>query len=154
MYWAVECNREMHPFFYRYPLCLWGGCLGSGRIRALNLTVPLGSGQTISGTGRFGLLTRADLHQLMQLEGFEQVLQSPLIFRPDAHSLRCSAESRRSMHLEKGRFEPSFTYTLKHMPTHAVIKRMLNTSTSTHIHYIYTSNERFDYLSNFHEFKS
>ncbi len=29
-----------------------GGGGISGRVRALNLTVPLGSGQTISGTGR------------------------------------------------------------------------------------------------------
>ncbi len=29
-----------------------GGGVISGRVRALNLTVPLGSGQTISGTGR------------------------------------------------------------------------------------------------------
>ncbi len=30
MYWAIECNREMHPFFYRYPLCVWGGVFGFG----------------------------------------------------------------------------------------------------------------------------
>ncbi len=40
----------MEPFFFvGYSL---GGGGVSGRVRALNLTVPLGSGQTISGTGR------------------------------------------------------------------------------------------------------
>ncbi len=51
----MKCN--LFPFFFCYSL--WGGGGGgiSGRVRALNLTVPLGSGrvgsgQTISGTGR------------------------------------------------------------------------------------------------------
>ncbi len=41
----------MQPFFL-VGYSLWGGGAISGRVRALNLTVPLGSGQTISGTGR------------------------------------------------------------------------------------------------------
>ncbi len=43
------CNREMQPFSFFFVIRC-GGI--SGRVRALNLTVPLGSGQTISGTGR------------------------------------------------------------------------------------------------------
>ncbi len=44
------CNREMRPFSIFFCYSLWGG--GGCRVRALNLTVPLGSGQMISGTGR------------------------------------------------------------------------------------------------------
>ncbi len=53
--YLFTCNREMQPYFF------WGGgggglfVVGGGfrvRARALNLSVPLGSGQTISGTGR------------------------------------------------------------------------------------------------------
>ncbi len=36
--------------FFLVGNSLWGGVI-SGRVRALNLTVPLGSGQTISGSG-------------------------------------------------------------------------------------------------------
>ncbi len=47
---TVARNREMQPF------CFWlfvvGGGGGLFRVRAQNLTVPLGSGQTISGTGQ------------------------------------------------------------------------------------------------------
>ncbi len=47
---TVACNREKQPFFIGY--LLWGKkMLGLGRVRALNLTVPLGSGQPISVTG-------------------------------------------------------------------------------------------------------
>ncbi len=42
------CNHEMLPLFYW--LFVVGGKIF--RVRALNLTVPLGSGQTISGTGQ------------------------------------------------------------------------------------------------------
>ncbi len=46
----------MQPFSFFFLFVLGGGVI-SGRVRALNLTVPLGSGrvgtgQTISGTGR------------------------------------------------------------------------------------------------------
>ncbi len=41
--------------FFGYSL--WGDISGSGRVRALNLTVPLGSGRTISGTGRASILS-------------------------------------------------------------------------------------------------
>ncbi len=47
---TVACNPERLLFFFGYSLCVWGG--GGFLVRALNLTVPLGSGQTISGTGR------------------------------------------------------------------------------------------------------
>ncbi len=45
---TIARNREMQPF------CFWLFFVGGRifRIRAQNLTVPLGSGQTISGTGR------------------------------------------------------------------------------------------------------
>ncbi len=44
---TVACNREMQLFFN------WLFVVGIKifRVQALNLTVPLGSGQTISGTG-------------------------------------------------------------------------------------------------------
>ncbi len=45
----MKCS--LFPFFLDgYSLGAGGGI--SGRVRALNLTVPLGLGQTISGTGR------------------------------------------------------------------------------------------------------
>ncbi len=66
--WLIRffaCNREMQPFFLFFFVirCGAGGGGISGRVRALNLTVRVGSGQTISGTGRFGLQfwARADL---------------------------------------------------------------------------------------------
>ncbi len=43
----------MEPFSLFLGGLFVGGGLGiSGRVRALNLTVPLGLGQTISGTGQ------------------------------------------------------------------------------------------------------
>ncbi len=44
----------MQPFFvFKLAIHVWGKkILGSGRVQALNLTVPLASGQMISGTGR------------------------------------------------------------------------------------------------------
>ncbi len=49
---TVACNREMQAFFCCCWLFVVGGekILVLGRVRALNLTVPLRSGQTISGT--------------------------------------------------------------------------------------------------------
>ncbi len=73
--WLIRffaCNREMQPFSFclvGYSLCVWGGI--SGWVRALNLTVPLGSGRFGSGWVRqsclwagFGLQfwARADLY--------------------------------------------------------------------------------------------
>ncbi len=54
---TIACNREMQPFFLINWLFNVGGkhISGSGRGRALNLTVPLGSGQTKSGMGRVWL---------------------------------------------------------------------------------------------------
>ncbi len=50
---TVACSREMQNLFYYYWLFVVGRkkISGSGRVLALNLTVPLGSGQTILGTG-------------------------------------------------------------------------------------------------------
>ncbi len=55
---TVACNREMQPFFIGYSL--WGGgggggdIPGSGRVWALNLTVPLGSGRVRRSRVRAG----------------------------------------------------------------------------------------------------
>ncbi len=49
------CNREMQPFSFclvGYSLCVWGGI--SGWVRALNLTVPLGSGRAGSDNLGYG----------------------------------------------------------------------------------------------------
>ncbi len=66
------CNREMQPFSFFFCWLFVGGGGGiSGRVRALNLTVPLGSGRVGSGRVRqsrvragFGLQfwARADLY--------------------------------------------------------------------------------------------
>ncbi len=49
---TVACNFEMQPSFFLLLLAIrcGGGGFGS-RVGALNLTVPIGSGQPISGTG-------------------------------------------------------------------------------------------------------
>ncbi len=51
------CNREMQPFsffFVGYSLGGGGGGGISGRVRALNLTVPLGSGRVGSDNLGYG----------------------------------------------------------------------------------------------------
>ncbi len=58
--WLIRffaCNREMQPFsfFFSYSLLCGGGGGGfSGRVRALNLTVPLGSGRVGSDDLGYG----------------------------------------------------------------------------------------------------
>ncbi len=58
--WLIRffaCNREMQPFsfFFSYSLLGGGGGGGiSGRVRALNLTVPLGSGRVGSDDLGYG----------------------------------------------------------------------------------------------------
>ncbi len=57
--WLIRffaCNREMQPFsFFLVGYSLWGGGGGiSGRVRALNLTVPLGSGRVGSDNLGYG----------------------------------------------------------------------------------------------------
>ncbi len=48
--YLFTCNREMQPYFFVFfGLFVVGGGF---RVRTLNLSVPLGSGQTISSTGR------------------------------------------------------------------------------------------------------
>ncbi len=50
---TVACNFEMQPsFFCCYWLFVGGGGGFWSWVGALNLTVPIGSGQPISGTGR------------------------------------------------------------------------------------------------------
>ncbi len=60
----------MQPFSFFFSWLFVGGGGGwggiSGRVRALNLTVALGSGQTISGTGRLQFWARADLYLLVR----------------------------------------------------------------------------------------
>ncbi len=61
------CNREMQPFSFFFCYSLWAGGGGiSGRVRALNLTVPLGSGRVRRSRVRagFGLQfwARAELY--------------------------------------------------------------------------------------------
>ncbi len=50
------CNREMQPFSFFFSYSLWGGGgggdFGSGSGSKFNCAARLGSGQTISGTGR------------------------------------------------------------------------------------------------------
>ncbi len=50
------CNREIKPFSFFFLLAIrWGGGGGiSGRVRALNLTVPLGSGRVGSDNLGYG----------------------------------------------------------------------------------------------------
>ncbi len=57
--WLIRffaCNREMQPFsfFFCYSLLGGGGGGISGRVRALNLTVPLGSGRVGSDDLGYG----------------------------------------------------------------------------------------------------
>ncbi len=57
--WLIRffaCNREMQPFSFFFCYSLWGGGGGgiSGRVRALNLTVPLGSGRVGSDNLGYG----------------------------------------------------------------------------------------------------
>ncbi len=61
--WLIRffaCNHEMQPFsFFLVGYSLWGGGGGgggviSGRVRALNLTVPLGSGRVGSDDLGYG----------------------------------------------------------------------------------------------------
>ncbi len=71
--WLIRffaCNREMQPFSFFFKLFVGGGGGGggaviSGRVRALNLTVPRGSGRVGRSQVRagFGLQfwARADL---------------------------------------------------------------------------------------------
>ncbi len=48
------CNREMQPLSFFFLLAIrWGGGI-SGRVRALNLTVPLGSGRVGSDNLGYG----------------------------------------------------------------------------------------------------
>ncbi len=65
------CNREMQPFsFFFVGYSLGGGGI-SGRVRALNLTVPLGSGWVRQSRVRagFGLQfwARADLYTVLHI---------------------------------------------------------------------------------------
>ncbi len=68
--WLIRlfaCNREMQPFSFFFCYSLWGAGGGiSGRVRALNLTVSLGSGRVRRSRVRagFGLQfwARADLY--------------------------------------------------------------------------------------------
>lgn len=59
-------------------------------------------------------LTSSVLHQVMQLLGMAQELQSLLVFPPDAaaHSLWCSGFHTPCRHFEKNFSDPTFTYTL------------------------------------------
>ncbi len=53
--WLIRffaCNREMQPFSFFFCYSLWG--VISGRVRALNLTVPLGSGRVGSDDLGYG----------------------------------------------------------------------------------------------------
>ncbi len=58
--WLIRffaCNREMQPFSFFFVIRCGGGGGGggvSGRVRALNLTVPLGSGQVGSDDLGYG----------------------------------------------------------------------------------------------------
>ncbi len=56
--WLIRffaCNREMQPFsFFFFIRFGWGGGVISGRVRALNLTVPLGSGRVGSDDLGYG----------------------------------------------------------------------------------------------------
>ncbi len=51
----VKGNPFSFFFFFFFVVGGGGGGGDFGGVRALNVTVPLGSGPTISGTGRFGL---------------------------------------------------------------------------------------------------
>ncbi len=54
--WLIRffaCNREMQPFSFFFVIRCWGGGI-SGRVRALNLTVPLGSGRVGSDDLGYG----------------------------------------------------------------------------------------------------
>ncbi len=53
--WLIRffaCNREMQPFSFFFCYSLWGGDFGSGSGSKFNCAARVGSGQTISGTGR------------------------------------------------------------------------------------------------------
>ncbi len=49
---TVACNPEMQPLFFLGYSLGGGGIWGSGQVWAVNLTVQVGLGQTISDTGR------------------------------------------------------------------------------------------------------
>ncbi len=54
--WLIRffaCNREKQPFSFFFCYSLLGGGI-SGRVRALNLTVPLGSGRVGSDDLGYG----------------------------------------------------------------------------------------------------
>ncbi len=61
----------MQPFFVVVGYSLWGGGGGGGRFRvqALNLTIPLGSIQTISGTGRVRASVLSPCRPLLEARG-------------------------------------------------------------------------------------
>ncbi len=73
-------NATFVLFFFSYSL--WGGGGGgvSGRVRALNLTVPLGSGRTISGTGRVRASVLSPCRPLVCVFVFKAILASVAIF--------------------------------------------------------------------------
>ncbi len=88
------CNREMQAFSFLVGYSLWGGI--SGRVRALNLTVPLGSGWVGSDNLGYGPGSGFSFEPVQTSTGYQhsnKIISYSFAFKTDGSDLYFSGKN-------------------------------------------------------------